>query len=93
MLGIEAAITSTEGLERLIHMKTLHLGPEEILVAAKIAVPAAESAAEVAAAIDAAERAIRAAEPMVTSLYLEPDVFRADYVAAPRPARPGAPAH
>jgi len=90
---IEAAITSTEGVERLIHMKTLHLGPEEILVAAKIAVPAAESAAEVAEAIDAAERAIRAAEPMVTSLYLEPDVFRADYVAPPRPARPGAPAH
>ena len=90
---IEAAITSTPGVERLIHMKTLHMGPEEILVAAKIAVPAAESAGEVAEAIDAAERAIREAEPMVTSLYLEPDVFHADYVPAPRPERPGAPSH
>ena len=90
---IEAAITRTAGVERLIHMKTLHMGPEEILVAAKIAVPAAESAGEVAAAIDAAERAIREAEPMVTSLYLEPDVYHADYVAAARPDRPGAPGH
>jgi cation diffusion facilitator family transporter len=90
---IEAAITGTEGVERLIHMKTLHLGPEEILVAAKIGVPAAESAAEVADAIDAAERAIRAAEPMVTSLYLEPDVYHADYRPDPRPERPGAATH
>lgn len=90
---IEAAITGTPGVEGLIHMKTLHLGPEEILVAAKIAVPAAETAGEVAEAIDAAERAIREAEPMVTALYLEPDVFHADYTPAPRPERPGAPAH
>jgi cation diffusion facilitator family transporter len=90
---IEEAIAATAGVERLIHMKTLHMGPEEILVAAKIAVPAAGSAAEVAEVIDAAERAIRQAEPMVTSLYLEPDVFRADYAPDPRPERPGAPAH
>ncbi len=88
---IEAALTGTPGVERLIHMKTLHMGPEEILLAAKIAVPAARSAAEVAQTIDAAERAIREAEPMVTSLYLEPDIFRDDYTPAARPERPGAP--
>ncbi len=90
---IEAAITDTPGIERLIHMKTLHLGPEEILVAAKIAVPAAESAQHVAGVIDAAEKAIREAEPMVTSLYLEPDVFDTGYAPAARPERPGAPSH
>ncbi len=43
--------------------------------------------------IDAAEVAVRAAEPMVTALYLEPDIYHEDYVPAPRPERPGAPAH
>ncbi len=90
---IEQALVSTPGIERVIHMKTLHLGPEEILVAAKIAVPAAETAAHVAEAIDAAEKAIREVEPMVTALYLEPDVFHPDYQRAPRPTPPAAPSH
>ena len=90
---IRSALEGTPGVQRIIHMKTLHLGPEEILVAAKIAVPAAETAKNVAEAIDAAEAAIRAAEPMVTSLYLEPDVYDADYQPADRPARPAASGH
>ena len=45
-------------------------------------------AGQVAETIDAAERNIRAAEPMVTSLYLEPDIYRADYVPDPRPEAP-----
>lgn len=90
---IEAALTAVDGVDRLIHMKTLHLGPEEVLVAAKIGVGATSSAETVAATIDRAEAAIRAAEPMVTALYLEPDVYHEDYRPAPRPQRPGAPAH
>ncbi len=90
---ITDALTGVDGVDSVIHMKTLHLGPEEILVAAKIAVPAAETAAEVAATIDRAEVAIRDAEPMVTALYLEPDIYRADYAPAPRPEAPAAPAH
>jgi cation diffusion facilitator family transporter len=90
---IQAALEGTPGVDHVIHMKTLHLGPEEILVAAKIAVDPTESAADLAAAIDAAEAAVREAEPMVTSLYLEPDIFKADYAAAPRPERPSAPSH
>ncbi len=62
------------GVDRLIHMKTLHLGPEEILVAAKIAVTGSDTATEVADIINRAEIAIREAEPMVTALYLEPDL-------------------
>ncbi len=44
---IERAISGTAGVDRLIHMKTLHLGPEEILVAAKIAVTGTDTAADV----------------------------------------------
>ncbi|HEU5486891.1 MAG TPA: cation diffusion facilitator family transporter [Microlunatus sp.] len=90
---IETALRSVDGVDRVIHMKTLHLGPEEILVAAKIAVGESSSARQVADTIDAAEVAIRTAEPMVTALYLEPDIFHADYTPAPRPERPSAPTH
>jgi len=64
-------------VRRVIHMKTLHLGPEELLVAAKIAVGPQETAAAVAEAIDAAERRVRAAVPIARLIYLEPDVDRA----------------
>jgi cation diffusion facilitator family transporter len=75
--AIERAIESTPGVEGLIHMRTLHLGPEELLVAAKIAVPAAATAADIATAIDAAEERIRAVEPIARVIYLEPDLRRA----------------
>ena len=74
-------------------MKTMHLGPEEVLVAAKIAVGPHESATEVTETINRAELNIRDAEPMVTSLYLEPDIYDPNHVPAPRPERPAAPSH
>ena len=55
-------------------MRTMHLGPEELLVAAKIAVPPGTSAEDVAAAINAAERRVREAEPVARVIYLEPDI-------------------
>src|SRR4051795_6830768 len=75
---IEDALRRTDGVSGVIHMKTLHLRPEEILVAAKIGVRTSASAGQVAETIDAAGRNSGAAEPMVTSLYLEPDIYRAD---------------
>jgi divalent metal cation (Fe/Co/Zn/Cd) transporter len=90
---IEHAITSTEGVERVIHMKTMHLGPEEVLVAAKIAVGRCETGAAVADIINRAEISIRDAEPVVTELYLEPDIYNPDHVPADRPERPAAPSH
>jgi hypothetical protein len=59
-------------------MKTLHLGPDELLVAAKIAVNARESADEVAAGINAAEARIREAVPIASAIYLEPDIYDAN---------------
>jgi cation diffusion facilitator family transporter len=73
---IRVAIEGSEGIDGVIHMKTMHLGPEELLVAVKIAVTASDSAAQVAAAIDTAEVAIREAEPTARVIYLEPDLPR-----------------
>ena len=83
---IESALVADDSVLRIIHMKTLHLGPDELLVAAKIAVAPTDSAAEVAAAIDAAEARVRAAEPIARVIYLEPDIDRGAQWGAP-PAR------
>jgi len=81
--GITAALAGADGVRRVIHLKTLHLGPSEILVAAKIAVEPTESAARVAQVIDNAEAAIRAANSEVTALYLEPDIDRVGTTTGP----------
>lgn len=73
---IRAALVDGETVTGLIHMRTLHLGPEELLVAAKIAVQHNNTAAEVARAIDAAEARIREAVPIARVIYLEPDILR-----------------
>jgi len=73
---IRAALEATPGVERVIHMRTLHLGPEDLLVAAKAGVAKEATAADVARAIDAAERAIRSAEPTARLIYIEPDIDR-----------------
>jgi cation diffusion facilitator family transporter len=64
------------GIDRVIHLRTMHLGPDELLVAAKVAMPAAATLADAADAIDAAEDRIRAAVPVARVIYLEPDVDR-----------------
>ncbi len=78
---------------RVIHMKTLHLGPEELLVAAKLAVAGDSTGAQVADAIDAAERRVRAAVPIARVIYLEPDLYESSYGPEPAPAAPAPPAH
>lgn len=74
--AIEAAVSGIAGVDGLIHMRTMHLGPEELLVAAKIAVAGEVSAAEVARAIDQVEAKIREAVPIARVIYLEPDLRR-----------------
>jgi cation diffusion facilitator family transporter len=73
---IEAALVDDESPARVIrgivHMKTLHLGPEELLIAAKVDIEPGRSVAELAVAIDAAEERVRAAVPIKCVVYLEP---------------------
>ncbi|MBC2907756.1 cation diffusion facilitator family transporter [Streptomyces cupreus] len=91
---IEAAVVDGDTVTGIIHMRTLHLGPEELLVAAKIAVPHDDTATEIATAIDAAEARIRAAVPIARVIYLEPDIYSDAEAArgADREATPGGPA-
>ncbi|KAA6221537.1 cation diffusion facilitator family transporter [Streptomyces albofaciens JCM 4342] len=79
---IRAAVVDGDTVTRVIHMRTLHLGPEELLVAAKIAVQHDDTAKEVADAINAAEERIRAAVPIARVIYLEPDIYRESAAAA-----------
>jgi cation diffusion facilitator family transporter len=79
--AIRAALEAEPAVDRVIHMRTLHLGPDELLVAAKVAVGPRETAAEVATAIDAAERRIREAVPIATVIYVEPDIYHAERTA------------
>ena len=65
-----------DGVERVIHLKTMHLGPDELLVAAKIAMRTELDLPAVARAIDGAEARVRAAEPQARVMYLEPDLDR-----------------
>ncbi|MEU8530987.1 MULTISPECIES: cation diffusion facilitator family transporter [Streptomyces] len=91
---IEAAVVDGDTVTRLIHMRTLHLGPEELLVAAKVAVRHDDTAAKVASAIDAAEARIRASVPIARVIYLEPDIYSeaAAEAGADPAATPGGPA-
>ncbi len=90
---IRVALEGTREFDRIIHLKTLHLGPEELLVAAKVAVARGVDADQIASAIDAAERAVREAEPLANVIYLEPDIYRTDYVPAERPEPPAPAGH
>ena len=84
--AIRSALEADASVERVIHMRTLHLGPDELLVAAKIAVRHDDTAAEVARAINAAEARIRDAVPIARVIYLEPDIDTADCRGRPREA-------
>jgi cation diffusion facilitator family transporter len=80
---IAEAIEGTPEVRRLIHMRTQHLGPDELLVGAKIELDPALTARGIASAIDAAEGRVRAAVPIARVIYLEPDIHDG---AAPPPS-------
>ncbi|MET9267919.1 cation diffusion facilitator family transporter [Amycolatopsis sp. NPDC004079] len=63
-------------VERVIHIRTQYLGPDELLVAAKLALVPGLDTAAIATAIDDAEARVRAKVPVATLIYLEPDLDR-----------------
>ncbi|MGH9138823.1 MAG: cation diffusion facilitator family transporter [Acidimicrobiales bacterium] len=73
---IRRAVESDPNVARLIHFRTQHLGPEELLVAAKVQFADGLSGAGLADAVDQVEAAIRAEVPIAELIYLEPDVAR-----------------
>ncbi|MEV4666257.1 cation diffusion facilitator family transporter [Microbacterium sp. LWO12-1.2] len=70
------AINGGPEVEKLIHMKTLYLGPDELLVAAKVALTSDKTVREAADDIDAIEARIREVVPVARVVYIEPDVYR-----------------
>lgn len=80
---IEAAILATKDIDRIIHMKTLYLGPDEFMVGAKISLPATCTMQEVSAIVNLTERRIREAVPAARVIYLEPDVYLDPNVSQP----------
>ena len=75
VVSIRDAINAEEQVESLIHLKTLYLGPEELLVAAKVAFSPKMKLTDVATAIDAIELRVRATVPVARVIYIEPDVY------------------
>jgi cation diffusion facilitator family transporter len=84
--AIVTALEAGPEVQCVIHLRTLHMGPESLLVAAKIAISGADSAALIAAGIDAAERRVRQAVPIAEMIYLEPDIYRPGRADATDPA-------
>ena len=74
------------GVLRVIHLRTMHLGPDELLIAAKISVPADSTGQQIAAAIDQAESRVRSAIGLHSFIFLEPDLDRVSAPAGPTAA-------
>jgi cation diffusion facilitator family transporter len=81
--AIRKAVESSPDVVRVIDLKTQHIGPEELLVAGKLEFTATLSTSQLAMAIDVTEASIREAVPQAGRIYLEPDVWKADYVPTP----------
>ena len=73
---ITNALATAPSVRRLIHLRTQHLGPDDVLVAAKVEFDSALSFAQLASAIDAAEVRLRAAYPAARLVFIEPDLYR-----------------
>ncbi|WP_261554454.1 cation diffusion facilitator family transporter [Frankia tisae] len=73
---IRGTLAAAPGVREVIHLRTLHLGPDELLVAAKIGMAPAATMREVAATIDGAEEALRASLAVPMRIFLEPDISR-----------------
>jgi cation diffusion facilitator family transporter len=84
--AIVAALEAGDEVVRVIHLRTLHMGPDSLLVAAKIAVRGSDRADAIAAGIDAAEQRVRAAVPIAELIYLEPDLYQSSRADAADPA-------
>ncbi|MGA4791742.1 cation diffusion facilitator family transporter [Nocardia sp. AB354] len=74
--AIRANLVDGERIDRVIHLRTEYLGPEEMLVAAKVSIVPGLEIADIATAIDDAEARVRAAVPAARAMYIEPDLYR-----------------
>lgn len=76
--AVSDALTSAEHVNRVIHMRTMYFGPDDMMVAAKVAFEPDMTVAQLADAIDAAEANLREKVPAVDLIYIEPDLYRSE---------------
>jgi cation diffusion facilitator family transporter len=74
--AIRSALVANGDFDRVIHLRTMHLGPDELLVGAKVATPRGVPSEVLSDRVDAAEERVRAAVPTARLIYIEPDVLR-----------------
>ena len=72
---IEAALLAGSDIDRIIHMKTLYVGPDEFMIGAKVSLAADRTMKEVSVIVNLAERRVREAVPAARIIYIEPDVW------------------
>ena len=80
---ITAAFADGASVRRVIHLRTQHLGPEDVLVAAKIEFDPALSQTELVSAIDVAEAELRGVYPIARLVFIEPDLYRDELADEP----------
>jgi cation diffusion facilitator family transporter len=85
---IERTLAAQPGIDRVIHLRTMHLGPDQLLIGAKVALAAGLTLTEVSKTIDLAEAAVRQRLEIDSLIYLEPDI---DHAGDPGIARPDGP--
>ena len=74
--AIASSLSAAGVVRKVIHLRTVYVGPDELLVAAKVAVEPSLSAADLSSGIDEAEAAVRSAVPAARYIFLEPDIER-----------------
>ena len=79
---IRDAIATTAGIDGVVNLRTIHLGPDDLVIAAAITVDGATDATAIAKSIVDAEASVRAAIPFRTVIYLEPRVELSDAPAS-----------
>jgi cation diffusion facilitator family transporter len=81
LTAIRDALAAGDGVTHVIHLRTVHLGPEDLLVAAKLAFRPELPLRTVADTVNAIEAGLRARVPEARLVFIEPDVYRPERAA------------
>ncbi len=75
LAAIKERILACDEVRRIIHMRTQHMGPEDLLVAVKLEFEPSLSFAMLTEAINRIEVRVRDQVPVAKIIYIEPDLY------------------
>lgn len=81
---LTSAVEDVAVVNRIIDLRTQHIGPEELLVAAKLEFDRSLTSPQISDAVDRVEAALRAAVSLDMQIYLEPDLYDPSHVETPQ---------